>query len=53
MAAKDMERMKQVLAEKKAKQNFFGAGKKIGVGKVQQGHKNIGTDAERTKKISY
>lgn len=52
MAMKDMEKMKELLAEKKGKSNFFYGEKKIGVGKVQQRHKNIGTDSERTKKIS-
>ena len=52
MAMKDMEKMKQLLEEKKGKSNFFYGEKKIGVGKVQQRHKNIGTDFERTKKIS-
>lgn len=52
MSMKDMERMKQLLEEKKGKSNFFYGEKKIGVGKVQQRHKNINTDFERTKKIS-
>lgn len=53
MSVKDIERMKQLLEEKKGKCNFFYGEKKIGVGKVQKRHKNIGTDSERTKKISY
>lgn len=52
MSAKDMEKLKQLLEEKKGKSNFFYGEKKIGVGKVQQRHKNINTDSERTKKIS-
>lgn len=52
MSVKDIERMKQLLEEKKGKCNFFHGEKKIGVGKVQQRHKNINTDSERTKKIS-
>lgn len=52
MSAKDMERLKEVLEEKKGKSNFFYGEKKIGVGKVQKRHKNIGMDFERTKKIS-
>ena len=52
MAMKDMEKMKQLLEEKKGKCNFFYGEKKIGVGKVQQRHKNINADSERTKKIS-
>lgn len=53
MSMKDMERMKQLLEEKKAKANYLQAERKIGVGKVEKRHKNIGTDSERTKKISY
>jgi hypothetical protein len=52
MSMKDMDKMKQLLEEKKSQSNFFYGEKKIGVGKVQQRHKNIGTDSERTKKIS-
>ncbi len=52
MSMKDMDKMKQLIEEKKSKSNFFYGEKKIGVGKVQQRHKNIGTDSERTKKIS-
>lgn len=52
MSMKDIERLKQVLAEKRAKPDFFHGEKKIGVGKVQQRHKNINAGAERTKKIS-
>lgn len=49
---KDMERMKQILDEKRGKGNFFYGEKKIGVGKVQKRHKNINMEYERTKKIS-
>ena len=52
MASKDIEKMKQLIDEKKGKCNYFYGEKKIGVGKVQQRHKNINTDSERTKKIS-
>ncbi|MEG2513640.1 MAG: hypothetical protein RSA52_10300 [Acetivibrio sp.] len=52
MTANDIEKMKQIIEEKKTKENFFYGEKKIGVGKVQQRHKNIDTDSERTKKIS-
>ena len=52
MSIKDMDKMKQLIEEKKSKRNFIYGEKKIGVGKVQQRHKNIGTDSERTKKIS-
>ncbi|MDO5522381.1 MAG: hypothetical protein Q4G58_17950 [bacterium] len=51
MDAKDLERLKQIVDEKK-KGSFFHGEKKIGVGKVQQRHKNIKADFERTKKIS-
>ncbi|MGL5259818.1 MAG: hypothetical protein ACRC7V_06880 [Lachnospiraceae bacterium] len=50
MSKKDMELMKKLLEEKKKKTNFFGGDKKIGVGKVQQGVKYIGTMQEHTKK---
>ena len=53
MSMKDIEKMKQYLKEKKKKQGFLQAEKKIGVGKVERSHKNIGMDSERTKKISY
>jgi hypothetical protein len=52
MSMKDMERMKQLLEEKKSKGGFLQAEKKIGSGKVEKMHKNIGIDATRTKKIS-
>lgn len=52
MSKNDMEKMKKLLEEKKAKSNYFGGGNKIGSGKVEKSHKNIGTDNERTKKIS-
>ncbi|MDO5292372.1 MAG: hypothetical protein Q4F05_06435 [bacterium] len=51
MDPKDMERLKKIIEEKK-KGSFFHGEKKIGVGKVQQRHKNINADSERTKKIS-
>ncbi|MEF9917477.1 MAG: hypothetical protein RSE05_09840 [Clostridium sp.] len=52
MTEADIEKMKQIIAEKKEKENFFYGEKKIGVGKVQQRHQNIGLDSERTKKIT-
>lgn len=52
MSLKDIEKMKQFLEEKKNKTKFLQEEKKIGVGKVQKRHKNIGIDSERTKKIS-
>lgn len=53
MSMKDIEKMKKFLEEKKKKNGFLQSEKKIGVGKVEKRHKNIGTDSERTKKISY
>ena len=52
MAMKDMERMKALLEEKKAKAGFLQSEKKIGSGKVEKRNKNIGLDFTRTKKIS-
>lgn len=52
MSMKDMDQMKKFLEEKKSKNSFLQAEKKIGSGKVEKMHKNIGTDSERTKKIS-
>lgn len=52
MSLKDIEKMKKFLEEKKNKTKFLQEEKKIGVGKVQKRHKNIGIDSERTKKIS-
>lgn len=53
MAMKDMEKMKELIQAKKNKVNFLQSEKKIGVGKVEKSHKNINTEYERTKKISY
>lgn len=53
MSMKDIEKMKKLLEEKKNKTSFLQNERKIGVGKVEKSHKNIGTDSERTKKISY
>lgn len=53
MAMKDMERMKELIEAKKNKTGILKAEKKIGVGKVERSHKNINTEYERTKKISY
>lgn len=52
MAMKDMERMKQLLEEKKSKVSVLKDEKKIGSGKVEKRNKNIGIDSTRTKKIS-
>ena len=52
MSMKDIEKMKKLIEEKKSKGSILQPEKKIGVGKVEKRHKNIGTDSERTKKIS-
>lgn len=52
MSAKDIEKMKKFIEEKKNKVNFYQAERKIGNGKIEKMNKNIGTDSERTKKIS-
>lgn len=54
MSKKDMERMKQLLQEKKQQKQspFFRGDNKIGVGKVEKGNRTLGIDSERTKKIS-
>lgn len=52
MAMKDMEKMKQVIEEKKNKKGILPEEKKIGSGKVEKMNKNIGLDSTRTKKIS-
>jgi len=52
MAMKDMERLKQLLEEKKKKSGYLAEEKKIGSGKVEKKNKNINIDSTRTKKIS-
>lgn len=52
MSMKDMERMNQLLEEKKSKGGFLQEEKKVGSGKVEKMHKNIGIGSTRTKKIS-
>lgn len=52
MSINDMERMKKLIDEKKAKEGYLQAEKKVGSGKVEKRNKNIGTDFTRTKKIS-
>lgn len=53
MSLKDMEKMKELIEAKKNKRRFLQEERKIGVGKVERSHKNINTEYERTKKISY
>lgn len=52
MSMKDMDRMKKLLEEKKAKGAFLQEEKKIGSGVVEKKNKNIGLEFTRTKKIS-
>lgn len=52
MSIKDMERMKQLIEEKKQKRGFLAAEKKVGSGRVEKSNKSLGIDSERTKKIS-
>jgi len=52
MSMKDMERMKELIDEKKTKGGFLPFEKKIGSGSVEKRNKNIGLDFTRTKKIS-
>lgn len=52
MSKKDIERMKELIESKKSKGNLLQGEKKIGVGKVEKGNKNLGIDSERTYKIS-
>lgn len=53
MSIKDMERMKKLIEEKKAKGGFLQAEKKIGSGKVEKMNRSIGIDSTRPNKISY
>ncbi len=52
MSMNDIEKMKKLIEEKKTKSGILKNERKIGVGKVEKRNKNIGTDSERTKKIS-
>ena len=52
MSMKDMERMKELIEEKKTKGGFLPFEKKIGSGKVEKRNRNIGMISPRTKKIS-
>ena len=52
MSMKDMEKMKELIQEKKSKGGYLPAEKKIGSGSVEKKNKNIGLDFTRTKKIS-
>jgi hypothetical protein len=52
MSMNDLEKMKKFLEEKKSKANYLQAEKKIGSGKVEKMHKNIGLEFTRPNKIS-
>lgn len=52
MSLKDIEKMKKFLEEKKAKDSLFQKDNKLGNGRVEKSNRKIGTDSERTKKIS-
>lgn len=52
MDNKKMEKMKQLLEEKKAKEGYLQAEKKVGSGIVEKMNKNKGNGPTRTKKIS-
>ena len=52
MSMNDIEKMKKFLEEKKAKDHLLKKDDKIGNGKVAKANRKIGTDSERTKKIS-
>lgn len=52
MNEKNIEMMKKILEEKKTKNSFLEAEKKIGSGKVEKRNKHIGMEFTRTNKIS-
>jgi len=52
MSSKDMERIKELLEEKKAKQGYLKDEKKVGSGWVEKQNKNKGNGPTRTKKIA-
>jgi hypothetical protein len=52
MSLKDMDRIKKLIEEKKSKGSYLQNENKIGSGKVEKMHKNIGIDSSRTNKIS-
>lgn len=52
MAMKDMERLKQLIQDKKMKVGFLGEEKKVGSGKIEKMNKNLDSGGTRTKKIS-
>lgn len=52
MSINDMEKAKKFLEEKKSKVNYLQNEKKVGSGKVEKRHKNIGLEYARPNKIS-
>ncbi len=52
MSINDMEKRKKFIEEKKTKGGYLQAEKKIGSGKVEKKHKNIGLEFTRSDKIS-
>lgn len=52
MSNSNEDKMKQLIADKKAKRGFLDREKKIGSGKVEIQNKSMGHKATRTKKIS-
>ena len=51
MSDSNAEKMKKLLADKKAKGKFLQDEKKIGSGSIEKKNKNIGNRPVRTKKI--
>ncbi len=52
MSIKDMEKMKELLATKKAEEGYLENEKKVGSGRVEKMNKNKGNRGIRTKKIA-
>lgn len=52
MSKQNMEKMKQLLEEKKAKSGYLQADKVLGSGKLEKANKNKGNGPTRTKKIA-
>ena len=52
MSNKNIEKMKALIEEKKAKNGYLKGEKKIGSGRVEEMNKNVGFQETRTKKIS-
>lgn len=52
MAMKDMQKMKEFLAEKKQKELIKQHERKVGNGRVEKGNRMLGLDSERTNPIN-